>query len=70
MADETPTEINPTKVRIGLAVLAVVLIVALGMIAVIDSPAGKALMFAIAATVLVRAFLLFRSLRREQQPSA
>jgi hypothetical protein len=70
MADETPTEINPTKVRIGLAVLAVVLIVALGMIAVIESPAGKALMFAIAATVLVRAFLLFRSLRREQQPSA
>jgi len=70
MADETPTELNPTKVRIGLAVLAVVLIVALGMIAVIDSPAGKALMFAIAATVLVRAFLLFRSLRREQQPSA
>jgi hypothetical protein len=40
------------------------------MIAVIESPAGKALMFAIAATVLVRAFLLFRSLRREQQPSA
>ena len=70
MADETPTEINPTKVRIGLAVLAVVLIVAIGMIAVIESPAGKALMFAIAATVLVRAFLLFRSLRREQQPSA
>jgi hypothetical protein len=69
MADATPTEINPTKVRIGLAVLAIVLIVALGMIAVIDSPAGKALMFAIAATVLVRAFLLFRSLRREQ-PSA
>ena len=72
MADETPTEISPTRVRIGLAVLVIVLAVALVMVAVVDAPAGKALMFAIAATVLVRAFLLYRSLRREQQqqPSA
>lgn len=68
MADQTPMETNPTKVRIGLALLAVVVIVAIGMIAVIDSPAGKAIMFAIAATVFVRAFMLYRSLRRDQQP--
>jgi hypothetical protein len=66
MPDPTPQEPNVAKVRIGLAVLGLVLVVALVMIAVIDSPVGKAVMFAIAATVVVRAFLLYRSLRREQ----
>ena len=33
---------------------------------VVEAPAGKALMFAIAVTAFVRAFLLSRSLRREQ----
>ena len=66
MPAETQQEMSPAKVRIGLAVIGVVLAVALVLIAVIDSPAGKALMFAIAATALVRAFLLYRSLRREQ----
>jgi hypothetical protein len=61
-------ETNPTKVRIGLALLAVVIIVAVGLIAVVDSAFGKAIMFAIAATVFVRAFLLYRSLRRDQPP--
>jgi Flp pilus assembly protein TadB len=63
MAEET----SVTKVRVGLALITVVVVVALVMIAVIDSPAGKAVMFAIAVTAVVRAYLLFRSLRREQQ---
>ena len=67
MPDPTPQQPSVAKVRIGLAVLGLVLVVALVMVAVIESPAGKALMFAIAATVLVRAFLLYRSLRREQE---
>ena len=57
---------SPAKVRAGLAIVGAVLAVALVLIAVIDSPAGKALMVAIAATAVVRAFLLYRSLRREQ----
>jgi hypothetical protein len=68
MAEQTPMETNPAKVRIGLGLLALVIIVAVGMIAVIDSAVGKAIMFAIAATVFVRAFLLYRSLRRDQRP--
>jgi len=50
-----------------LALITVVVVVALVMIAVIDSPAGKAVMFAIAVTAVVRAYLLYRSLRQEQR---
>ena len=52
--------------RIGLALIGVVILVALVMIAVIEAPAGKAVMFAIALTAFVRAYLLYRDLRREQ----
>ena len=57
---------DPRKVRIGLALIGVVILVALVMVAVVEAPAGKALMFAIAMTALVRAYLLYRDLRREQ----
>jgi hypothetical protein len=60
-------EVNPTKVRIGLAIIGVVVLVALGLVAVIDSPLGRAIMLAVAVTALVRAYVLYRSLRREQQ---
>jgi hypothetical protein len=66
MPAETPPEMSPAKVRIGLAIIGVVLAVALLLVVVIDSTVGKAVMFAIAVTALVRAFLLYRSLRREQ----
>jgi hypothetical protein len=67
MPDETPRERSVTKVRIGLALIGVVILVALVMMVVVEAPAGKAVMFAIALTALVRAYLLYRSLRREQQ---
>jgi len=67
MPDETPQEISVAKVRIGLALIGVVILVALVMVAVVEAPAGKALMFAIALTAVVRAYMLYRSLRREQQ---
>ena len=67
MPDETPQEISVAKVRIGLALVGVVILVALVMVAVVEAPAGKALMFAIALTAVVRAYMLYRSLRREQQ---
>jgi hypothetical protein len=63
-------ETNVTKVRIGLGLITVVVVVALAVMAVIDSPVAKAVMFAIALTALVRAFLLFRSLRRDQAATA
>jgi hypothetical protein len=67
MPDETPRERSVTKVRIGLALIGVVILVALVMAVVVEAPVGKAVMFAIALTALVRAYLLYRSLRREQQ---
>ena len=57
--------VNPRKVRLGLALICVVVLVAVGLFVVIESPAGKALMLAIAVTVVVRAFLIYRSIRRE-----
>jgi hypothetical protein len=67
MPDETPQEHSVTKVRIGLALIGVVILVALVMAVVVESPVGKAVMFAIALTALVRAYLLYRSLRQEQR---
>jgi hypothetical protein len=67
MPDEPPPERSVAKVRIGLALIGVVILVALVMSVVVEAPAGKAIMFAIAVTAVVRAYLLYRSLRREQQ---
>ena len=51
--------------RIGLVVvLVVVVVVAVVLVVVIDDPFGRAVMFAVAALAVVRAFLLSRSLRR------
>jgi hypothetical protein len=58
---------NVAKVRIGLALIGIVIAVALVMTVVIEAPVGKAVMFAIALTAFVRAYLLYRSLRNEQQ---
>jgi hypothetical protein len=65
MDDGVAPQINRNKVRLGLAIIGLVLVVALVMVAVVEAPAGKAVMFAIALTALVRAYLLARSLRAE-----
>jgi hypothetical protein len=66
MTDPTEAQRDPRKVRLGLAIICVVVVIALGGVVVIDAPAGKALMFAVAATAFVRAFLIFRWLRTER----
>lgn len=64
MAD-VPPELDRSRIRIGLAMITIVMIVALVMIAVIDSGVGKAVMFGVAFLAFVRLFLLARSLRRD-----
>jgi hypothetical protein len=64
MAADEP-QMNLAKVRIGLAIISVVVVVAVVMFFVVEPPAGKAVMFAIALTAFVRAALLVRSLRRD-----
>jgi hypothetical protein len=63
-------ETSVAKVRTGLAIIGGVIVVALVMLAVLDSVAGRAVMFAIVVTALVRAWMLYRSLRREQREAA
>ena len=66
MAEDPTPEINRTKIRIGLALISLVVIAALVLVFVVEAPAGKAVMFAIAVTAFARAFLLSRSLRQER----
>ena len=53
------------KIRIGLGLITIVFAVSLPMVFLVEAPAGKAVMFAIALTAFVRVVLLFRSLRAE-----
>lgn len=65
MEEASVPQPNRTRVRIGLALISLVVLVAVAMIFLIEAPAGKAVMFAIAVTAFVRAYLLFRSMRAE-----
>lgn len=67
MTTPSDAERDPRKVRIGLALICAVVVIALAAMAVIEDPFGRALMFAVAATAFVRAYLLFRWLRRSAQ---
>ncbi len=65
MDEPDDARLDPRKVRFGLAVVGVVLVIALVLLLIVDSAFGKAIMFAIAAVALVRAYLLSRWLRNE-----
>jgi hypothetical protein len=69
MTEPAEIERDPRKVRVGLAIICTVVVAAVALFVVVDAPAGKALMFAVAATAFVRAYLLFRWLRAEQAGS-
>jgi hypothetical protein len=64
MAPDTSPEYDRRKIRIGLAMVSVVVVAAIVLMLVVDSALGRAIMFAVAVTALVRAFLLSRALRR------
>ena len=64
MAPDEP-QMNPAKVRIGLAIISVVVLVAVVLFFVVEAPAGKAVMLAVAVTAFVRVAMLLRSLRRD-----
>ena len=59
---------DPRKVRIGLAMVVGTVIVAIALFTVVDSTLVRAVMAGIAVLGIVRAFLLYRSIRREQAP--
>ena len=58
------SQADPRKVRIGLAIVSLVVLLAVILFVLVDDPIGRAVMFAVAAMGVVRAYLLSRSLRR------
>lgn len=64
VTDPADPEIDPRKVRIGLALISLVVLVAVGLLFVIDDGIGRAIMFAVALSGIIRAYLLTRSLRQ------
>ena len=64
--DQSPNEVDPRRVRIGLAILTVVFLIALVLVAVVDDPVGRAMMVAVVFISIVRAWLLVRSIRRDR----
>ncbi len=67
MPDAQQPQIDRRKIRIGLALISLVVIAAVILMFVVEAPAGKAVMLAIAVTAFLRVFLLSRSLRHERQ---
>ena len=64
MTESSRPPTDPRKVRIGLVVIVAVVLVAAVLVAVLDDPVGRAVMLAVVAVGVVRAFLLTRSLRQ------
>jgi hypothetical protein len=65
MPDDAAPALDPTRIRIGLVIVTVVVLACVVLALVVDAVVVKALMFAIAFTALVRAYLLFRALRAD-----
>lgn len=61
------TDVDRTKVRIGLAIIGVLFAACLVGAALVDDATGRAVLLAVAAVSLVRLGLLTRSLRRESK---
>lgn len=58
-------ERDRVRIRIGLAMLGVVFVVALVLMAVIDDPLAKVIMLGVVVFTIGRSFVFSRSLRRD-----
>lgn len=59
-------DIDPRKVRIGLAIVVAVVVAALAIMTQVDSNVARAVMAGVALLGIVRASLLYRSIRNER----
>lgn len=57
-------EISPTRVRIGLGIIALVMVIAVGVFVTTDQPAARFLFLAIILIGLYQTWRIFRSQRR------
>ena len=63
---DSPQELNPAKVRAGLAIVTAIFLVSAVLIVVVDDAIGRSIFFAVAALTMVRIALLARSLRKDR----
>jgi hypothetical protein len=57
-------EVDRRRVRVGLVIVGVMVVVAVVLLAIIDEPVGRAVMTAVLFAALVRAAFLVRTIRR------
>jgi hypothetical protein len=62
---EEEDEISPTRVRVGLGIIAAVMVVAIGVMVTVDQPAARFLFGAIIVIGLYQTWRIFRSQRRK-----
>jgi hypothetical protein len=63
VSEPDPSETSRTKVRVGLAMVGIVLVLAMVLGYLAEEPLVKALMFGVSLLAVVRAVLLSRALR-------
>jgi hypothetical protein len=63
--DDEEGEISPTRVRVGLAIVAAVIVVSIGVIITVDEPAARFLFGAIIVIGLFQTWRIFRAQRRK-----
>jgi hypothetical protein len=64
VADDAENDISPTRVRIGLAIIALVIVVSIGVIVTVDEPAARFLFSAIIVIGVFQTWRIFRMQRR------
>jgi hypothetical protein len=57
-------EVNPTRVRIGLAIITLTIVIAIGVLLTVEAPAAKFLFGAILFIGLFQTWRIFRAQRR------
>jgi hypothetical protein len=63
MADAPPPDTDPRRVRLGLLLLTVVVLVALGVAILVDDPVARLVMAAIVVFTVGRTWVLRRAIR-------
>ena len=64
MPTDPAPDVDPRRIRIGVAILGVTFVVAVVLALIVTDPLGRTIMIAVTVVSFVRAALLIRSLRR------
>jgi len=67
---DSEPQMNPRKIRLGLVIVTLMFLSSLALMATADGAVGKAVFFAIALVILLRAALFTRWLRQQRAAAA